>query len=73
MFAEWRLFQKVATGILVVFMGIMVFVTVVAHLRPSGSTRQDMAQAQFLRKEALERDHQVSSPLVSINATPEGR
>lgn len=53
MFAEWRLFQKVATGILVIFLGIMVFVTVVAHSRPSGSTRQDMAQAQLLRNEAL--------------------
>lgn len=51
MFSEWRLFQKVASGVLVVFMGLLVLVTVVAHTRPSGSTRQDMAQAQLLRKQ----------------------
>lgn len=52
-FSRWRLFQKAAVGILVVFMGLMVLVTVVAHARKSGSTRQDMSQAQVLRKQAL--------------------
>lgn len=50
MFSKMRLFQKAATGIFVVFMGILIFVTVYAHMRPSGSTRQNMAQAQLLRK-----------------------
>ena len=53
MFSQMRLFRKMATGVLVVFMGIMVFVTVVAYSRKSGSTRQDMAQAQLMRKAAL--------------------
>ena len=51
-FTRWRLFQKAATGILVVFIGLMLLVVIVAHSRPSGSTRQDMAKAQLLRKNA---------------------
>lgn len=48
-FEEMRLFRKVATGILFVFIGLMVAVTVMAYSRKSGSTRQDMAQAQLIR------------------------
>ena len=51
-FTRMRLFQKAAAGLLIVFMGIMVFVTIVAYNRPSGSTRQDMSQAQLLRRDA---------------------
>lgn len=47
--SKFRLFQKVATGILAVFMGLMLLVCVVAYARPSGATRQDMSQAQFAR------------------------
>lgn len=53
MFTQMRLFKKMATGVLVVFLGIMVLVTVVAYSRRSGSTRQDMAKAQLLRRAAL--------------------
>ena len=53
--AKWRLFQKTATGILIVFMGILVFVTIIAYSRPSGSTRQDMAKIQLERKEVEQR------------------
>jgi hypothetical protein len=55
MFAKMRLFQKVATGVLLTFLGLMVFVTITAYSRRSGSTRQDMVQAQFLRQEAMKR------------------
>ncbi len=48
-----RLFQKAATAILVVFLGILVLATLIAYSRPSGSTRQDMAKSQHIRKQAL--------------------
>ncbi len=41
-FARIKLFQKTATGILVFFFGMMILVTIVAHLRQSGSTGMDM-------------------------------
>lgn len=50
---RWRIFQKAAIGILIVFFGMMIFVAIVAHMRLSGSTRQDMTEAQRLRKESL--------------------
>lgn len=52
MFANMRIFQKVATGVLMIFSGLMVMVTFVAYSRQSGATRQDMAQAQLIRQEA---------------------
>lgn len=51
-FAKWKIFQKVAIGVLVVFMSLMALVCVAAYSRPSGSTRQDMAKAQFVRYKA---------------------
>lgn len=48
------MFKKFAIGVLVVFIGIMVAVTVLAYSRQSGSTRQDMSQAQLIRKAALQ-------------------
>lgn len=66
MFRQMRLFRKVATGILVTFIGIMVFVTFIAYSRPSGSTRQDMAQAQLLRKKVeMEKSLNFSSDISS--------
>lgn len=50
---RYRLFQKMATLIFLLFMGMLVLVTVVAHMRPSGSTRQDMAQAESVRRQAV--------------------
>jgi hypothetical protein len=46
---RWRLFQKAATGILLLFFGIMAFVTVSVYMRKSGVTGIDMAQVQKLR------------------------
>lgn len=46
---RWKLFQKMATGVLILFFGIMAFVTVAAYARKSGVTGMDMAQAQKLR------------------------
>lgn len=51
-FSRLRIFQKVATGIFIVFMSLMALVCFAAYSRTSGSTRQDMAQAQFARVEA---------------------
>lgn len=52
-FSKWKIFQKVAIGVLVTFMGLMVLVCVAAYSRTSGSTRQDMAKAQFVRYKAV--------------------
>lgn len=49
-----RIFQKVATGVLVIFMGLMLLVTIVAYSRTSGTTRQDMSQAHLVRKANLQ-------------------
>lgn len=48
-----RLFQKSVTAVLFVFLGVLVLATVIAYSRPSGSTRQDMAKAQHIRRQAL--------------------
>ncbi|MEI8365272.1 MAG: hypothetical protein WCF65_02540 [Parachlamydiaceae bacterium] len=50
-FGKMRLFQKTATGVLFIFMGLMLLVTIVAYSRTSGSTRQDMSQAHFIRQQ----------------------
>jgi hypothetical protein len=52
MFSKMRIFQKLYIGILLIFMGLMGVVTIFAYSRPSGSTRQDMAEAQFIRQQA---------------------
>jgi hypothetical protein len=49
-----RLFQKIASGILITFFGIMLLVVGVAYSRPSGKTGMDMGKAQLLRKEVAE-------------------
>ena len=50
MFKQFRFFQKVATGVLVVFMGLMALVTTAAYTRTSGFTKQDMSEARFIRQ-----------------------
>lgn len=50
-----RIFQKSAVAVLIIFFSIMIFVTIVAYSRPSGSTRQDMSKAPLLRQEAAKR------------------
>lgn len=42
-------FQCMSLGVLAVFMGILLFVTISSYSRPSGSTGQNMAQIQQLR------------------------
>ena len=53
MFAKARIFQKVYIAVMLAFMGLMAVVTVYAYSRVSGSTRQDMAEAQFIRQRAV--------------------
>lgn len=55
MLANKRIFQKVFVGIMMTFIGLMAVVTFYAYSRTSGSTRQDMAEAQFIRQKALEK------------------
>lgn len=47
-----RLFQKAATGIMILFFGLMLLVSVVAFTRRSGGTGMDMAQVQKMRYES---------------------
>lgn len=49
-FARMKLFQKVAMAILIFFMGLMVFVTIVAHARRSGSLGIDITRVQQMQK-----------------------
>jgi len=53
---KMRLFQKFAVGILVFYMGLMLFVTVYAHLRRSGNTGLDMAKIHKMRLEAQKKE-----------------
>lgn len=53
-FYQMRLFQKVATGIFIIFMGLMIMVTIYAHSRTSGSTRQDMSEAPLVRAKVMQ-------------------
>jgi lipopolysaccharide export LptBFGC system permease protein LptF len=52
-FSRARLFQKTATALLIIFMGLMGLVVIAAYSRHSGSTRQDMATAHLVRQEKL--------------------
>lgn len=61
MFQNYRIFQKVATGVLVLFCGLMGLVTVVAYGRTSGATRQDMSEARFVRQAAGGAEKQARS------------
>lgn len=44
-----KIFQIAAIGVLVIFMGLMVLVTVVAYSRVSGHTGLDMGKIQLMR------------------------
>lgn len=52
MFAKMKIFQKLYICIMLVFIGLMGVVTFYAFSRTSGSTRQDMAEAHFIRQNA---------------------
>ena len=45
-FARMKLFQKAAIAIFSFFMGMMILVTIVAHVKRSGSTGMDMMKIQ---------------------------
>ena len=49
-----RRFPKVATGIFLTFMGLMVLVCIMAYSRKAGATRQDMSTAHILRQQGLQ-------------------
>ena len=53
MFAKMKIFQKIYIGIFTVFIGLMGVVLCYAFSRTSGSTRQDMAEAHFIRQNAV--------------------
>lgn len=53
MFSKMRIFQKVFVGVMLTFMGLMAVVAFYAYSRQSGSTHQDMAEAQFVRQKAV--------------------
>jgi hypothetical protein len=53
-FQRFRIFQKLATGVLILFFGIMGLVIVLAYSRPSGSTGLDMSKIGRLRAAAKE-------------------
>lgn len=51
---KWRLFQKAAIGMLVLYFGLMLYVTLIAHTRKtSGNTGIDMGQLQLIRNKAF--------------------
>lgn len=54
MFKNFKIFQIAAVGILVVFMGLMVLVTIVAYSRTSGHTGLDMGKIQQIRSAVTE-------------------
>lgn len=64
-FAKMRLFQKAATGIFIIFMSLMILVCIVAYSRTSGTTRQDMAQAQFMRLKPYQKISQDQKELTA--------
>jgi hypothetical protein len=48
-----KLFQKTAIAILAFFMGLMIYVTIIAHTRRSGITGIDTARIQQMRYNEL--------------------
>lgn len=49
---RYKVFHKVAVGVLALFFGIMLIVTVAAYSRRSGSTGLDMSKVQKIRMDA---------------------
>lgn len=54
-FKRFKIFQKVAIGIFLFFMGLMCLVFIVAMQRTSGSTGLDMSKVQQMRSKAFHR------------------
>jgi hypothetical protein len=49
---HWHWFQFVSHGVLALFLGILLYVVIIAYMRHSGSTGLDMATIQKMRYEA---------------------
>ena len=58
---HWHWFQFVSNGILVLFLGILVYVVATAYTRRSGSTGLDVAKIQRMRYEAFPQ-HSLTLP-----------
>lgn len=61
-FSRMRLFQKAATAIFIFFMGMMVMVTVVAHVKKSGSTGMDMMKIHLMQQEKAKKIEIAQKP-----------
>jgi hypothetical protein len=61
-FARMKLFQKVAMAILAFFMGLMVFVTIVAHVKRPGAIGMDMMKVQQMQHEKMNKREIVENP-----------
>lgn len=61
-----RLFRYIYFGILAVFIGLMAVVATFSYSRTSGATRQDMAEAHFIRQKAVLEKRQAQ-PLDTIS------
>lgn len=49
---QYKIFQKIATAIFILFCGVMIVVTIAAYSRPSGGTGLTMVQVQKVRLNA---------------------
>lgn len=56
-FDQYKWFQKSAIAVLMTFMGILIYVVIIAYSRRSGNTGLDMAKIQEMRQEANSNKH----------------
>lgn len=47
------IFRQIYFSIMAIFIGLMAVVAAYAYSRTSGATRQDMAEAHFIRQKAI--------------------
>lgn len=66
MFAKFRLFQKTAVLLFLTYMGLMVYVTCIAMLRPSGVAGIDPAQMVQTRNKATKEKEQENKIITNI-------
>jgi|GEM_PF-4523863 len=62
-----RLFQKLATGVLITFFGIMFLVVGIAYSRTSGKTGMDMGRAQQLRYQTAATHNLTQAPEMKLD------
>ena len=57
LFQKFRLFHKVAMGVMCLFFGLMIYVTYIAYSRGySGTTKMDMSKVQQIRYNAFQQE-----------------